>query len=141
MGNLYECTVQYFKEYECGTTRKTSELYLVNAMSFTEAEQRIIEELAPLAGESLTLKGVKQSRAAEVFLDDDADRWFKCRVAFVTLNERDGREKQTVVPMLVKANDIERAIAGLRKGMKETLADYAIVSVAEVPIRDFIQSN
>ena len=75
---------------------------------------------------------------SELFEDDKelADKWFKCKVAFVTLDERSGIEKRKMQTMMVQASDLRGAVKRLDKGMEGTMADYEIVSVSETAIMD-----
>ncbi len=118
--------------------KTTSETYLVDALSFTEAEKRFLEEIEPFMSGEFLVTDIKRARIAELFESEDAedDRWYKARVAFITLDEKTGAEKRTVQTDLVQAKDLRLAIKNLDKGMEGTMGDYVIVSVAETPIMD-----
>lgn len=133
--NLIECKISYEKTMENGTQKKVTEPYLVDALSFTEAEARIIEEMKPFISGEFKVEAVKRARIYELFTGE-GDRYYKARVAFVTLDEKTGAEKQQKVTMLMQANDLEDAIKRLNDGMKGTLADYRILSVAETQVMD-----
>ena len=131
-----ECKISYEKMMENGVQKKVTESYLVDAYSFSEAEARIIEEMKPyISGESVVV-GIKQARIAELFFNENGDRYYKVKVSFIILDEKSGVEKKTSAQMLVQASDIKDAIAVLENGMKETLADYVITSVSETQIMD-----
>lgn len=68
--------------------------------------------------------------------EDSADRWFKCKLYFITLDEKSGAEKKTATNVLVQAADLRDAVNKLDEGMKGTMADYQIASVAETAIMD-----
>lgn len=97
MNEWFECSVRYEKTLENGMQKYVSEPYLVEAISFTEAEQRFIEEIQPFMSGEYEVKAVSKRKISELFEDDKelADKWFKCKVAFVTLDERSGIEKRT----------------------------------------------
>ena len=133
--NLIECKISYEKTMENGTQKKVTEPYLVDALSFTEAEARIIEEMKPFISGEFKVEAVKRARICELFTGE-GDRYYKARVAFVTLDEKTGAEKQQKVTMLMQANDLEGAINRLKDGMKGTLADYRILSVIETQVMD-----
>ena len=133
--NLIECKISYEKTMENGTQKKVTEPYLVDALSFTEAEARIIEEMKPFISGEFKVEAVKRARITELFTGE-GDRYYKARVAFVTLDEKTGAEKQQKVTMLMQANDLEEAIKRLNDGMKGTLADYRILSVTETQVMD-----
>ena len=121
---------------ENGIQKKVTEPYLVDALSFTEAEARIIEEMKPFISGEFIVADIKRARIAELFFNESGDRYYKIKVFFVTLDEKNGAEKKTAVQMLAQASDIKDAIAVLESGMKGTLADYTIASVSETLIMD-----
>lgn len=134
----FECKVRYDKQMENGQIKKVTEAYLVDALSFTEAEKRFLEEIEPFMSGEFVVTDIKRARLAELVesIDGQADRWFKTKVAFITLDEKTGVEKRTAQNMLVQAVDLRDAVKNLDNAMKGTLGDYVIVSVAETPIMD-----
>lgn len=138
MHNWFECKVRYEKMGENGVGKKVTEPYLFDALSFTEAESRIIEEITPYISGEFTVSDIKRAKYSEIFFseEDAADRWFKCKVAFITLDEKSGAEKKTSTNMLVQASDLRDAIKKLDKGMEGSMADYQISAVAETAIMD-----
>ena len=138
MHNWFVCKIRYEKIMENGMNKKVTEPYLVDALSFTEAESRIIEEMTPFISGEFEVAGVAKANYNELFPCEEefADRWFKCKLWFVTLDEKSGAEKRTPFNVLVQASDLRDAIRKLDEGMKDTLADYVIASVAETAIMD-----
>jgi len=136
MHNWFECKVSYDKILENGMQKKVTEPYLVDALSFTEAEARIIEEIKPYINGEFTISDIKRAKFSETFLNDYGDRFYECGVEFVTLDEKSGSEKKTKARMLVQASSLEYAMQGLSDGMKGTLADYNSVSIKETKIID-----
>lgn len=136
MNNWFECKVTYEKTLENGMQKKVTEPYLVDALSFTEAEARIIEELKPYITGEFTIADIKRAKYSELFFNDNGDRYFKAKVLFVTLDEKSGTEKKTASQMLAQASDLKEALAIVEKGMAGTLADYVIASLAETTILD-----
>ena len=134
----FECKVRYDKTLEDGIIKRTMETYLVDAFSFTEAEKRFIAELEPFVSGEYMVTDIKRAKISELFESDDslADRWFKAKVAFVTIDEKTGKEKRAAQTMMVQAIDLRDAVKNLDKGMAGTLGDYVIVSVAETKIMD-----
>lgn len=119
--------------------KKVTEAYLVDALSFTEAEARIIEEMTPYSSVEFSVADVSKARYSEIFFADDdinASYWYKVKLAFITLDERTESEKKTFTNVLVQAPDFRDAVRRLDEGMKGSMADYIIVSVAETPIMD-----
>ena len=97
MHNWFECKIRYEKVAENGMNKKVTEPYLVDALSFTEAESRIIEEITPFISGEFTVSDIKRANYSELFFceDDEADKWFKCKLYFITLDEKSGAEKKT----------------------------------------------
>ena len=110
----------------------------MDALSFTEAESRIIEEMTPFISGEFTVSDIKRANYSELFSSDEeaADRWFKCKLYFITLDEKSGAEKKTATQVLVQAADLRDAVKKLDKGMEGTMADYSIASVTETAIMD-----
>lgn len=136
MYNWFECKVSYEKMLENGMQKKVTEPYLVDALSFTEAEARIIEEIKPYISGEFTIADIKRAKLSELFFNDDGDRFFKAKVMFITLDEKSGTEKKTAAQMLAQASDIKEALKVVEKGMEGTLADYVIASLTETNIMD-----
>lgn len=136
MNNWFECKVRYEKQMENGMLKKVTEPYLVDAMSFTEAEARIIKEVTPFISGEFTVVAIKRERISEIFTDETGDRWFRAKVAFITIDERSGAEKKTTCDMLVQASDIDEAKDTLRKGMNGTMADYVLTQLKETDLMD-----
>lgn len=131
--------ISYEKTMENGMVKKVTEPYLVDALSFTEAEARIIEEMTPYISGEFSVADVSKARYSEIFFANDdinASYWYKVKLAFITLDERTGSEKKTFTNVLVQAPDFRDAVRRLDEGMKGSMADYIIVSVAETPIMD-----
>ena len=132
----FECKIRYEKTMEDGMQKKVTEPYLVDALSFTEAEARIIEEIRPFITGEFTVTDIKRARLSELFFNEQGDRFYKIKVYFITLDEKSGAEKKTAAQMLAQASTLKEAIAVLEEGMKGTLADYVIASVAETQLMD-----
>jgi hypothetical protein len=138
MHNWFECKIKYDKTLENGLTKPVTEPYLVDALSFTEAEARIIEEMTPYLSGEFTVSDIKRAKYSELFFAEDtsADRWFKCKLTFITLDEKSGAEKKTSTNVLVQASDLRDAVKKLDEGMKGSMADYIISSIGETAIMD-----
>lgn len=138
MHTWFECRIRYEKVMENGMQKKVTEPYLVDALSFTEAEARIIEEMTPFISGEFVVADIKRANYSELFPSNDEqdDRWFKCKLVFITLDEKSGAEKRTSTYALVQASDLDRAKQNLDEGMKGNMADYQVPSVTETPIMD-----
>ena len=134
MANYFEVKITFDKTLENGKEKKVSELYLVDAVSFTEAEAKITAEFGTLP--NFKVKSIRQYKVAEIVnktnLDDS--RYFKCKLNFITLDEKSGAEKKTAVYMLVDAETLDKAKALLVEYMKGTMADYFIEKIEETKI-------
>ncbi len=132
-------TVRYYKVMENGLSKPVSEQYLFDALSFAEAEARTIEELTPFMSGEFTIPQIVKPRISELFLSDDtaADRYYKVKVSFITLDEKSGAEKKTNSFILVQASDFKNAYDRFIEGMKGSMSDYEIVSIVETMIMDY----
>ena len=138
MKHWFECKIRYEKTMENGMNKKVTEAYIVDALSFTEAEARIIEEMTPFISGEFTVSDIKRANYYELFFSDEiaADRWFKCKLTFITLDEKSGAEKKTSTNVLVQASDLRDAVKKVDEGMKGSMSDYIISSIAETAIMD-----
>lgn len=136
MNNWFKTSVTYEKVLENGMQKKVTEPYLIDALSFSEAEARITEEIRPYISGDFTIADIKREKYSEVFFNEQGDRYFFAKVEFVTLDEKSGNEKKTAVKMLVQASDIQEAKDVLTEGMKGTLADWQLVKLEETKIMD-----
>ena len=146
MKSLFICKVRYEKTMENGMNKKVTEPYIVDALSFTEAEARIIEEMKPFITGEFTVSDISRAHISELVPSPDGndDRWYKCKVMFVTLDEKSGAEKRTATYMYVQAATSDIAMKRLHEQMQGTMADYVLVSVSETPIMDvflYVPSN
>ena len=121
--------------------KNVTEKYLVDALSFTEAEARIIEEIQPFISVEFKVSGINRAHYSEVFLSNDssADKFYKIRINYITLDEKTGTEKRMIAKMLVQAGSFEDALSNFENGMRGTIADYEIIEVSETPIMDVFE--
>ncbi|MBP3228149.1 MAG: DUF4494 domain-containing protein [Bacteroidaceae bacterium] len=138
MFNWFECKVRYEKTQDDGSVKKVAEPYLVDAVNFTEAERRITQEMQPLIHGEFEVTDIKRVRYAELFETalDSADRWFKAKLVFITLDEKSGKERKSSQQVLIQAADLPSALERLQEGMKESMLDYTIASMAETQLMD-----
>lgn len=136
MSNWFECKVRYDKVTENGAVKKVTEPYLVDALSFTEAEARITEEQTPFISGEFNVSAVKRTKISEIFWDETGDKWYLAKLAFITIDPKSGAEKKATTLILVQAKDFKTALDNLVDGMSGTAADYDIVSITETLIMD-----
>jgi hypothetical protein len=136
-------SLKYEKVMENGKEKKVTEKYLIDALSVTEAEARLIEEMSPFISGDFSIKAVVDTKYAEVVPSDNEadDTWFKCKLRYITLDEKTGAEKTTTTNMLVQAADLRQAVKNLDEHMKGTIADYRIESVSDSKIMDVYPYN
>src|SRR6478752_9348883 len=133
----YECKVKYRKlDENTGTQKVTSEPYLVDALSYTEAESRINEEMSAYISEEFKITNIKVANYAEIHPFENADRWFKSKVSLLAYDEESGKERKTNMYLLVQANDVKEAYDNTIHIMKNTMGDYTIPAISESPIMD-----
>lgn len=133
MALWFESSVAFDKIQENGAVKKVTEKNLFDALSFTEAEARTIEELTPYISGDFSVKAVKKTKISEIFFDDTADKFYLVNVAFITIDEKTAAEKENISQIFVQANDFDSAVAAFKDGMNGTMADWVIKSMAETP--------
>ena len=141
MSQWIKTSVRFTKIMENGTTKRVTESYLVDALSFAEAEARIIKEVTPYICGEFSVSAVKKSNVQEIFRDkvqyECEKKWYKAKVAFITLDENTNSEKRTTAVYMVQAPDFHNALENFIEGMmKETMADFVIVGIEETTILD-----
>lgn len=138
MGTWFECKIRYEKTMENGMKKKVNELYLVDAMSFTEAESRIIEEMRPFITDEFKVTAIKLANYREYFNSDKEhdDKWYKVKANFITVDEKSGKEKRSGWYALVKSDSTVNAEKYFHERMKGTLSDYIVESVSETVLMD-----
>ncbi len=136
MHNWFECKVKYQIIDEHGREKKVSEPYLIDAMSFTEAEARIQEELKSFLGENFLVSNMVRANYADIFYHEDGDRWYKCKISFISIDESKGVEKRSSCFMLVQASSLEKALEHLKDDLKSMATDYQITAIQETQIMD-----
>lgn len=141
MTNWFECKVRYDKVQENGAVKKVTEPYLVDALSFTEAEARIIEEQTPFIAGDFSVSAVKRTKISEIFWNEGGDRWYTAKLAFVEINPQTGVEKKTSTLTLAQASNFKEALEVVVAGMKNTASDYEIQSITETPLMDVYRAK
>lgn len=141
--NWFECKVVAEKTIEGGLNKPFKETYLVDALNCTSAEARILEEVGPFCSGSLIITGIKHVKISELFISDNenADKWYKAKINFITLDEKTQKEKKTSADMIIQAFDFEDAFKRLKEGMKGTMMDYQIAVLQETTLMDVFPFN
>ena len=138
VSKFFEVTIQYHKLLEDGKEKKVTEQYVVESLSFTEAEARIIKEMTPYVSGEFDVGSEKIAPCNEIFLSDksDDDKWFISKVAFITLDEKTAKEKKQTFRYLVQAATSELALDYTKEMLSHGMSDYSIDSVQDTPTLD-----
>lgn len=136
MQTWFECKVKYVKIDDDGRERKVSEVYLVDAVTFTDAETRIIQQLQTMVRGEFTVDNIKKSNIVEIFPHEEGEWWYKAKIAIVTIDENAGKEKKINNYFLVAADDIKQALQRLEEGLSYILVPYQTTSLAVCNIVD-----
>ena len=136
--NWFEVKVKYTKVDEDGRQRKVSILYLLDAVSFTEAESRIIEELREIIQGDFYIEAIKKSNITELVESKDGndDKWFKAKVTIIDADSISGREKRSNQYFLVAGSDVDKSLENLQKALSTYVVPFEIVQVGDSNIMD-----
>lgn len=141
MAQWIEVRARYDKVMENGSVKKVTEPYLADALSCTEAEARVTEELTPFISGDFRISSVVTTKISEIFWDASGDRFYKVKVNFITLDEKTATEKRTATYILVQASSFKEAYDNFIDGMKGTMADYEIEAITETKLVDVYRAN
>ena len=137
----FECKIRYEKVMEDGLQKKVTETYVVDALSFSEAEERIIEEMSSYISGEFDVADIKKAPYKEIFFADEdmADKWYKAKLQFITIDEKTEKEKRSAVSYLVNAGSFNGAVKNIDEVMGGTMIDFVIASVAETTLMDVFE--
>jgi hypothetical protein len=136
MQTWFECKVKYVKVDDDGRERKVSEVYLVDAVTFTDAETRIIQNVQTMVRGEFVVDNIKKSNIVEIFPHETGEWWYKAKIGIVTIDENAGKEKKINNYFLVAADDIKEALQRLEDGLSYILVPYQTTSLAISTIVD-----
>lgn len=139
----FETKVRYDKTMEDGQNKKVTEAYTVEALSFSEAESAITEEMSHYISDEFDVKAITRAPYGEIFFSDadSDDRWYKAKLAFITIDEKTEKEKRSNVVYLVQAESLDKARQYVKNVMAKTMIDYEVVSISETPIMDVFEKT
>ena len=137
----FECAVKYGRTTEEGSEKKVTETYVVEALSFTEAEAKITGEMDPYTSGELEIKKIAPMTVSEIFFseNDKDDSWFKCKLAFITIDEKTDKEKRSAVSYLIQADSLMTALDYIMQEMGKTSIDYVASNISETKIMDVLR--
>ena len=137
----YEVKYQHEQTQEDGTQKKVTELFAVDALSFTEAETKITEEMKLYVSGETFIKAITRAPYKEIFFDEreSADKYYKAKLDFIAIDEKTEKEKKSTVTYLVQAANLDEAKKNINEVMGTTMIDYDIQSIAETKIIDVFE--
>jgi len=137
----FETKIRYEKTMDDGLLKKVTELYVIDALSFTEAENSIIEEMSTYISGDYKITDIKHAPYHEIFFSDvdTDDKWYKAKLQFITIDEKTEKEKKSNVLYLVQAKSLQGAVKYVDQVMGTTMNDYRIISVAETMTLDVFE--
>lgn len=137
----FETKVKYDKTMEDGQPKKVSESYVVEAMSFGEAEEKITEEMSAYISGEFDVKAITPTTYGEIFFSENTndDRWYKTKLQFITIDEKTEKEKRSNAYYLVQAASLNGAVKNIEEVMGTTMIDYVIAAINETKIMDVIE--
>lgn len=137
----FECSVSIERATENGMQHKVNETYVIDALTFGEAEEEIAKQVAPFATGEFAVKNINPAAYGEVFFSDAPadDKWYKAKVTFITIDEKTAKEKRSSVNYLVQASTFTGAVKNVEDVMGTSMADWIIANVAETKIMDVFE--
>lgn len=137
----FECKVSYEKVMEDGLQKKVAELYVVDALSYTEAEKRITEEMSSYISGEFDIADLKKAQYKEIFFSDGEldDKWYRARLVFITIDEKTAKEKRSMMSYLVQAQTLDGAVKNINEMMSGTMIDYEKSNIAETKVLDVFE--
>lgn len=139
--NYFLVKIRYDKMQENGIIKTVTEQFLVDALSFTDAEARITEEMKPYTQGEFMVSAISRYKVSESFLDESGERYYRCKLEFITLDEKSGSEKKQGAFFLVQSDTIENAKNIVVAEMKKTMIDYTIQKIEETKILDVFKQK
>jgi hypothetical protein len=136
MQTWFECKVKYVKVDDDGRERKVNEVYLVDAVTFTDAETRIIQQMGTMIRGEFMVDNIKKSNIVEIFPHENGEWWYKAKIGIVTIDEKAGKEKKINNYFLIAADDIKQALQRLEEGLSYILVPFQTTSLAICNIID-----
>lgn len=134
MNNWFTVTVKYTKQLENGTFKRVTEPYLLAAMTFTDAEARIYEELGDKIRGEFIVQSINRTEVHDIFLTEGEDKWFKCKVQYEKMNDSTERGKKISLNMLITAESVKQANDQLTDALSTLMIDFQITQIIASPI-------
>ncbi len=138
MNTWFIVKVKYTKQLDDGRLKRVTEPYVVDSVSFTDAEARIYEEIGQYVKGEFIIKGISRVDFADVFYYDDSDDWYKCKMTYVAVDADEGKEKKINSNLLVTANSVKEAYERIKESLSDMTVSFDVPSIALTPIVDVI---
>lgn len=138
MNTWYTIKVKYTKQLEDGRLKRVTEPYLVDAVSFTDAEARIYEVVGTTIKGEFLVTGISRTDVADIFAYDDCDDWYKCKVTYISADDESGKEKKITNYFFVNAMNVNQAYERVQEGLKEMMVTYEIPAITLTSIVEVI---
>lgn len=136
MNSWFTVKVKYTKQLENGALKRVSEPYLLAAMTFTDAEARIYEELGTMIQGEFIVTGIARTELNDVFAYDDSGVWFKCKAQYENFDADTEKSKRVSQNFLIEANSVKEAFERMSESLKGLMVDFQIPSIIQSPIVD-----
>lgn len=136
MNNWFTVKVKYTKQLENGAFKRVSEPYLLAAMTFTDAEARIYEELGAIIRGEFTVTNIARTDYHDIFQYEDSDTWYKCKISFESATEDSDKAKKVSQNFLIGAHSVKEAFERMHESLSTMLVDFMIPSIIVSPIVD-----
>lgn len=134
----FEVRVNYDKQLGEGESAHMPELYVVDALSFGEAEERVTKEIMPFVSGNFEVKAISPATYSEVFFSSSTtdDYWYKAKLQFIILDEKSGKEKRANVTYLIQADTLNGAVKNVEEIMQGSAQQYVIANISETKVMD-----
>jgi hypothetical protein len=134
MNNWFTVKVKYTKQLDNGALKRVSEPYLLAAMTFTDAEARIYEELGAVIRGEFAVTGISRTEIHDIFAYDDADIWYKAKVKYENVDADSEKSKKVTQNFLISAHSVKEAYERLQESLQGLMVDFEIPSIIVSPI-------
>lgn len=134
MNNWMTVKVKYTRQNDDGSLKRISEPYLLAAMTFTDAEARIYEELGQIIRGEFNVVGIARTEIHDIFGYDDTGVWYTCKAKYESMDADTEKSKKITQKFLVEASSVKQATERLTESLSTLMVDFEIPSVVVSPI-------
>lgn len=137
----FETKIRYEKTMEDGKEKKVTEAYVVDVLSFTEAEETIINEVKQYITGDFKVVSIKQASYEEIIFTDNEkdDKYFQAKLQYIAYNEKSGKVQPTTIPYLVQGSTLQGAIKTLETYMRDSQCDWRMASITDTKLLDVFE--